>query len=984
MGKVNILSQLNVEVPGNLLEYSKLKSKYEKIAHEVKTVFEKEYDSLETIDSVIEHGFSKGTKLITAVAEMAVAELISKGLYDINNNYFIDNYVINYFEFGKVFFDITDKWAEIYFNEAEQKQYRENRKDSRGKWGVIASTNSYSDALLAKMKVGVWNLTEGAGHSIFNAIGNYSSAAEANKKKRELYDYVKPFLVESIFQTCFYIHFALIDVLEQNHDSSTITKKELINKEAFVERLLENLKKKLIPENDIYNVIKSIIVNYPLNTDFYEYLIVFNRFKLNEVIELANYFSVDLRSLLLGDSFLVIKENIKNYDFVKRAQLLEKIEKIGVTGTEYDLEIKEIKHLCLTYNDTVFDDTDELQKEFKSNDLTNEKFMEIFKDYKLDKGVYMDEIHELTLDKVRECFNISSTENIFAMIGIGYLIEKESVIIFGEKGIYTKKGDVSNKLLYKDLNKIEKMDTNGFGVNITYSGGKLIVFDTTDSGFNSLFLLKIFNRIIDHITGKSFIQKQRDDNWVKNQLKNVKEIENLIGNSLEEFKLKINDYDYAQRFKLLAKIEKYYITDTELAQKVKMIKSLCLTYHGKLYNNIDDLGKKIDKYGQRNVSTEGELNYDKLLEILKDYNHHSGIYIDNIPQKKLQNAREYFLIPSSEDKIVLIDTTLFGSAKDGVALGKEGIYSKYGSKITKLLYKDINYISKLKNNEFTVFLTLINNEKISYHLAGSGFKAKHLLEIIDKINVNFTGKSLMEGKNEKEEESIKLMYDLEITALFKSSLKMLKSTKMYDPEQISEVLSKIDKIAIMDIEIAKEFQDIKNSYNSKNLEYLERKAQRDKHNEKMRICQLKNQTITSELQLDKLLEIMDWYKRNDDVYIGDIPSKKLNNAITSYNIPSSEKIHVLINFTVFGSAKDGIAFGKKGIYANSGTVKVTILYKDICNITKVQSTKYDLVFTLTDGKPLELGLAGSSLKPRHLKKIINDIIEHCTGKPLKD
>lgn len=53
----------------------------------------------------------------------------------------------------------------------------------------------------------------------------------------------------------------------------------------------------------------------------------------------------------------------------------------------------------------------------------------------------------------------------------------------------------------------------------------------------------------------------------------------------------------------------------------------------------------------------------------------------------------------------------------------------------------------------------------------------------------------------------------------------------------------------------------------------------------------------------------------DDLYIlGDIPGKKLANASANFPIDVNDEIFCLIDATVFGSCKVGMAFGLKGIY----------------------------------------------------------------------
>ena len=52
----------------------------------------------------------------------------------------------------------------------------------------------------------------------------------------------------------------------------------------------------------------------------------------------------------------------------------------------------------------------------------------------------------------------------------------------------------------------------------------------------------------------------------------------------------------------------------------------------------------------------------------------SGYYIKNsIPEKKLKNAMKEYPLPKGDIVLALIDTTIFGSAKEGVAIGQYGL-----------------------------------------------------------------------------------------------------------------------------------------------------------------------------------------------------------------------------------------------------------------------------------------------------------------------
>ena len=69
------------------------------------------------------------------------------------------------------------------------------------------------------------------------------------------------------------------------------------------------------------------------------------------------------------------------------------------------------------------------------------------------------------------------------------------------------------------------------------------------------------------------------------------------------------------------------------------------------------------------------MNRAILKDLLKKFNICGSFYIEeSIPEKKLKNAIDKYKVPFNESVIGLIDTTLFGSAKEGLAFGLKGLY----------------------------------------------------------------------------------------------------------------------------------------------------------------------------------------------------------------------------------------------------------------------------------------------------------------------
>lgn len=74
-------------------------------------------------------------------------------------------------------------------------------------------------------------------------------------------------------------------------------------------------------------------------------------------------------------------------------------------------------------------------------------------------------------------------------------------------------------------------------------------------------------------------------------------------------------------------------------------------------------------------SLSNALAREQIEAILRGYTSHSGVYIaPHIAPHKVRNASAKYPIPASETILVLIDTTSFGGASEGVAFGTTGVY----------------------------------------------------------------------------------------------------------------------------------------------------------------------------------------------------------------------------------------------------------------------------------------------------------------------
>ncbi|WP_310461280.1 hypothetical protein [Sphaerotilus sp.] len=115
--------------------------------------------------------------------------------------------------------------------------------------------------------------------------------------------------------------------------------------------------------------------------------------------------------------------------------------------------------------------------------------------------------------------------------------------------------------------------------------------------------------------------------------------------------------------------------------------------------------------------------------------------------------------------------------------------------------------------------------------------------------------------------------------------------------------------------------------------------------------------------------------RSDDFYVGSqIPDKKMNNAMANYPIPRNEEILALIDATVFGSAKQGMAIGSSGIYWNNDWAteshKKSLSWEDLASGADSIAAK-GMNLYLAPG--CLFGMSGSSVKPAVLAELLRKV-----------
>lgn len=108
----------------------------------------------------------------------------------------------------------------------------------------------------------------------------------------------------------------------------------------------------------------------------------------------------------------------------------------------------------------------------------------------------------------------------------------------------------------------------------------------------------------------------------------------------------------------------------------------------------------------------------------------------------------------------------------------------------------------------------------------------------------------------------------------------------------------------------------------------------------------------------------------------DIPRKKAENAYASYGMPASVNVYAIVDATVFGSAKNGLAFTSEGLFWKNDwtttSAKTHMSWDEFKSTAQLRAVKGS---ELLLGNACAFGMAGSGMKPKVLLQLMEKLAQ---------
>lgn len=362
------------DVPVYRVKYTMLRKKYSELAREAYNRYASDWNSYVDCGKFLRMENSRFQKYLEKPIKEVISDLMSMGIFDVDLNS-IMNYAdsTGYFaEYQEIYDAFIQRVNQINGQLEYEKAQREYRKENRARWvgGTIGTSSNYIKSYMHQSELAMRNMAEGAGHSVVNAFGNMMSTANANAQINSLFtdEDVRETFNEGVLIAVWSMHFVVMDFL---YERANINAWDIPSQEdkSKAERLLNNIDNAMLDEANRKKLVLEAFTLNPYSKYLYLTLLKYYTDDTQSIIEIAEYFGVDLKSDFEQMACDLIKRKKgTTEESAKRAkeELLKFYDKYGITDYEKSEAYEYINKLLYdfdlayrTVDNIVFDTRDE-------------------------------------------------------------------------------------------------------------------------------------------------------------------------------------------------------------------------------------------------------------------------------------------------------------------------------------------------------------------------------------------------------------------------------------------------------------------------------------------------------------------------------------------------------------------------------------------------------------------------------------------------
>lgn len=291
----------NIKVSNERNLYNALRKWYKSLAKSAQNSFDEGYKSYNNCEDIISKAEDDFKSSMAIVVEDLKDTFINLGEYDYDTNA-----VSELIEsagsteiFEERFCSVAEKVYSIMGDVEAQREYREQRKENRGRWQGATIGGNAITAISHQIDVGAMNMASGAAHSVANAVGNFFTEMQAESDLKKLFknNEVKILLSEGVYYSAYSVIEVFMQTVGQDYDWGYV--EDCDSDKA--QRLINNLKSNSIASENISKICIDVLSLNPYNIEIYDYLLK-NYGDDGSLSTLAKYFDID--------GFSAIKESM--------------------------------------------------------------------------------------------------------------------------------------------------------------------------------------------------------------------------------------------------------------------------------------------------------------------------------------------------------------------------------------------------------------------------------------------------------------------------------------------------------------------------------------------------------------------------------------------------------------------------------------------------------------------------------------------------
>ena len=278
-------------------KYVAIRSVYETMAMDASQRMSRDYtDRYMGLGDFVERSASTVEQIFGACYEKGASMLQGQGIYTVNAKDIKIRAAEYLFAWDNFYEYCRDTYADIKNDEYEAKAYRQYAKQNRMK--AVATGRSFGEVADSMFAATTMNLMTGAIHGIGNSFANKRTESQSKEAENAFYKNKEFFgnLMDSIYYDALAIHRAVVDLFNEN-SSERLPNGFDNDQHRKANVIFENLIQGKIGPNEINRAVRDMLIFWPFDEYFYEYLLRTNLVAEDELEKIASTHGFDMAKI---------------------------------------------------------------------------------------------------------------------------------------------------------------------------------------------------------------------------------------------------------------------------------------------------------------------------------------------------------------------------------------------------------------------------------------------------------------------------------------------------------------------------------------------------------------------------------------------------------------------------------------------------------------------------------------------------------------